>query len=422
VNYVPKLMIIADDYTGALDAGVQFSKKGITTLVLLYKDLDLRALQREIEVIVVDTESRHIAADEATERVQNAARLGLDAGVSYFYKKTDSALRGNIGSELFALMQAGQSTEMMFVPAYPDANRTTVNGCQMVEGVPLDKTAFANDPIDPVDTCDIGEIIHRQADVRVVSVKETASQAFGQKENTVYVFDAETNDDMDAVAAYIKGKGKFALTAGCAGFGNNLPEILDLNCKQRKEKYWRRGKTLIVCGSVNAYTLQQVSYAKQNNFTVINLSARQKLDPDFFNTEEGRASLKSIIETVGQNDETIITTQHPEDDCEAYACTQNIPAYEIPYRISKNIAQLVREITLRIQPGTMVLIGGDTSLEVVNALGITSVIPYDEISTGVVLSEAEGKDVSFNLITKSGGFGEQDVLLNIRDYLSKHTV
>ena len=39
-----KVIIIADDFTGALDTGVQFAGKGIATTVTQQIDADLKAL------------------------------------------------------------------------------------------------------------------------------------------------------------------------------------------------------------------------------------------------------------------------------------------------------------------------------------------------------------------------------------------
>ena len=39
--------------------------------------------------------------------------------MKFFYKKTDSTLRGNIGSEIAALMDACKMERLPFIPAYP---------------------------------------------------------------------------------------------------------------------------------------------------------------------------------------------------------------------------------------------------------------------------------------------------------------
>ena len=50
-----KLLVIADDFTGALDTGVQFAEQGITTHILYQPDLTADQLREaDGEVLVID--------------------------------------------------------------------------------------------------------------------------------------------------------------------------------------------------------------------------------------------------------------------------------------------------------------------------------------------------------------------------------
>ena len=97
--------MIADDFTGALDAGVQFAKKGFSTKVLVYsKDMSFQA--EDADVLVVDAETRHKKPLEAYLTIFRIVKPAAESGVKYLFKKTDSALRGNIGAELTAMLDA----------------------------------------------------------------------------------------------------------------------------------------------------------------------------------------------------------------------------------------------------------------------------------------------------------------------------
>ena len=80
-----RLLIIADDFTGALDTGVQFSHMGITTPVFLHKDMDWDNIGKNVQVLVVDTQSRHIEPPEAYKRVYHlcheAGKRGLSSSI-----------------------------------------------------------------------------------------------------------------------------------------------------------------------------------------------------------------------------------------------------------------------------------------------------------------------------------------------------
>ena len=58
-----QLLILTDDFTGALDTGVQFVKFGAKTCVTT--DPKISFDETEAKVLVIDTETRHIAPEKA---------------------------------------------------------------------------------------------------------------------------------------------------------------------------------------------------------------------------------------------------------------------------------------------------------------------------------------------------------------------
>ena len=108
-----RLLMIADDFTGALDTGVQLAAHGIPTQVVVGQ-ADLSACSST--VLVVDTETRHLPAAKAAKAVEELTRSAVENGVGCIYKKTDSALRGNIGAELAALLKASGARNLPFLP------------------------------------------------------------------------------------------------------------------------------------------------------------------------------------------------------------------------------------------------------------------------------------------------------------------
>src|SRR5437867_3632153 len=86
------LTIMADDLTGACDAGTLFAGRAPVPVTVW------PAAPVVAEVAVVDTESRHIDREAASARVSGAA-ASRPAATSWF-KKIDSTLRGHVGAEL----------------------------------------------------------------------------------------------------------------------------------------------------------------------------------------------------------------------------------------------------------------------------------------------------------------------------------
>lgn len=162
------LLIIADDFTGALDTGVQFAACGISTKVVVDPETDLSG--DRAQVLVVDTETRHLPAGEARSVVLRLAVRARKAGIPYIYKKTDSALRGNIGAELAAVLEASGEERLPFFPAFPQTGRITRGGIHYVDGIPVTESPFGRDPFEPVQSSVVTELIAGQTGTPATSL------------------------------------------------------------------------------------------------------------------------------------------------------------------------------------------------------------------------------------------------------------
>ena len=67
------LLIIADDFTGALDTGVQFAARGAATSVITDPAFDFAGVNAGVRVLVLDAETRHLAPERAYALVRQAA-------------------------------------------------------------------------------------------------------------------------------------------------------------------------------------------------------------------------------------------------------------------------------------------------------------------------------------------------------------
>lgn len=136
-NLEQKVIIVADDLTGASDTGVQFVKAGLKASVLFQPTFEDMSRYKEEDVLIVDTDSRSMSSERAYNEVSQVVQPFLQGDSHLFFKKIDSTLRGNIGVELQALMDLGRFDAAVIAPAYPDANRSTAYGIHYVEGVPV---------------------------------------------------------------------------------------------------------------------------------------------------------------------------------------------------------------------------------------------------------------------------------------------
>jgi uncharacterized protein YgbK (DUF1537 family) len=388
---MPKLLIIADDLTGALDTGIQFSKIGVDTVV----SINPGELVSDTDVIVADTESRHLLPETAYERVRRV--LYVTGEVGYIYKKTDSTLRGNTGAEFKAIIDE-TSHPVIFIPAFPEMGRTTKNGIQYINGVPLGESPFASDPVNPVRKSYIPDIIKEQADLDCVVVTREEYGEIKFKKGVVYIIDGETRDDLELIGEILKDKGLIKITAGCAGFARTLANLIYPEKRDRSTHLGIKARPLIlVCGSINEVSLRQVEYAKRNY---------QALDIVL--------SLEDIINgtidlpDINGEEIILIRTTDKHLDINSYK--------DLPVIIQERLGEVTSRFLQLTKSNTLVVFGGDTLLGITEKLGISHLYPLIEIEDGVVLSEAS----SFFFITKAGGFGKEDIIDRIISFIRGH--
>jgi uncharacterized protein YgbK (DUF1537 family) len=131
-----KLLILADDLSGAADCAIGFAGAGHRTVVTL--QAAHTAAHENADTIAVDTDTRRLTHDEASERTA-AAYAEMNTRDQRLYKKIDSTLRGNWAAEVAGLQAlAGMA---IVAPAFPATGRTVQNGRVYVNGEPLEQTA-----------------------------------------------------------------------------------------------------------------------------------------------------------------------------------------------------------------------------------------------------------------------------------------
>ena len=184
-----KLLIIADDFTGSLDTGVQFAGYDARIKILTRPLYDFSSIERDVSVLVVNANTRHLSPEKAYETVYSIVKGALAAGFSHVYKKVDSGLRGNIGSELAAVMDAASLDNIHFVPSFPKLGRFVSGGRLFIDGKPLTESIFAKDPFNPAHSDSVLDIISSSTDKNVIL------NSFEGK--GIHVYDAVTEEESD---------------------------------------------------------------------------------------------------------------------------------------------------------------------------------------------------------------------------------
>ena len=407
------LLIIADDFTGALDTGVQFAARGVSTRVLVDPEVDFSAYHDS--VLVADTETRHLPAEKAFDIVARLTRRAKEAGVRYIYKKTDSALRGNIGAELAAVLTASGCRSLPFLPAFPQTGRITRDGIHYVDGVPVTESPFGVDPFEPVVHSVITDLIKEQSSLPSFSFPALTNDGSVPEQEGILVFDASTPSDLFKTGKKLFEKGMLSIMAGCAGFGAVLPELLDIASDKPAAIPQLDPRLLVVCGSVNSITLAQLDHAEKSGFSRLRLSPEQKLEPGYWQTEQGKKALQGIEDMLASHSHCIIESNdlggnQPTAD---YAAALGIDRETLRVRIAGCLGCLVGKIFASPSLGTLLLTGGDTLLQCMNCVGVSELEPLCELERGVVLARFTYNGCTRHIITQSGGFGQEALLTDL---------
>ncbi|HEU4847364.1 MAG TPA: four-carbon acid sugar kinase family protein, partial [Rubrobacteraceae bacterium] len=208
--------IIADDLTGAADTGVQLARAGYRTAVA-FRDAPIPPAD-DLDAVALDTDSRAMPAGFAAKRVMEA---GLTVREAYIvYKKLDSTLRGPIAAELAAALGASGRDRAVVAPAFPAAGRTTVEGVQLVRGVPVDETEAKDDPRTPVHEGHVPTLLAAAfPSVVSLSAEDLADPATVRRaleEARCVVADAARDEDLEALVRAVPDPSE-VLWAGSAG-------------------------------------------------------------------------------------------------------------------------------------------------------------------------------------------------------------
>lgn len=151
-----KIIVIADDLTGAAEIGGIAWQFGLSVRVLNEKTF----LSDFIEnVVILNTASRSCDSLQAQQIIRDLFLNHRFAKYDLIYKKIDSVLRGSVVAELIAFLEESGFERVLLIPANPSKERIIVRGRYMVAGIPLNKTYFRNDPLHPRLSADVQDLL-----------------------------------------------------------------------------------------------------------------------------------------------------------------------------------------------------------------------------------------------------------------------
>ncbi|CAG9621459.1 four-carbon acid sugar kinase family protein [Sutcliffiella rhizosphaerae] len=418
-----KLAIIADDLTGANDSGVQLAKYGLKTSVF-FKEDEKHIIGKDAAVF--DTDSRAMEKGEAADLVANVTKFLLDQGVEYIYKKIDSTMRGNVGSELLGFQKELKQDFIFIVPGYPNNGRKVIDGYHYLNDRKLSETEIANDPVTPVLESYLPKLLGDQMGQKVglITLAELRNTELFQnkliqfKENNVafIVIDSELDSDLELLLEKIKNVAYKVGLVGSAGLANYLPSHFGLEASSINFTIENKNKPILtVVGSVNVQSRKQLKILLQNkdisSIKVDSFKAVSDMESRDSEIDRVYSEVRKLAEE--GKDVVIYSAGEPEDIQYARQIggTNGFNYTET----SKEIVKMIGEVSSRLLQEELfqgvVMTGGDTAKKICEQWNVTGFQLYDELEVGVPISSFIGVDGLY-AITKAGGFGQENVLLD----------
>lgn len=420
----PRIVILADDLSSATDCGVQMARGGYRTVVPLRADC---ALPGDADIVAFDVDSRALSAEQAysaTRACLQARRLGRRTVV---YKSMDSTLRGNLGAEIAACLDAARLGAAVIAPAFPTYGRTTRDGIQLLNGVPIHETEFGSDPTAPVRTSVIADRIaeqnERAAALVTLDIQRDGAPAIRrfiesriEEGIALFVFDAIQEADLERFATSIGILPFPVLWVGSTGLSRYVPKAIGLRSRaSRPQLSVPDGIVVIVAGSASETTRRQLdACARAGPFTEIRVDALS-IARGGVEGEEEVTRARALLETaVADNMRTValtLTSTRAEVARTAeVAASRGMTPAQVALLLVRTLGRLAADLLKEAAPlKGLVLTGGDTAKTIASECGAEFIEIIEEIEPGIPLGWLTGRNEML-VVTKAGGFGSEDSL------------
>ncbi len=417
-----KIVILADDLTGAFDSGIKFKNSGLNTRVLT-QPLNFESFQHIHDPVVsINTDTRRLSGEEAENRLYSIVRQISEFGDHLYYKKVDSVLRGNISQELKALSQILDPEFILIVPAFPDNGRRLRKGVLYIEEYgKTTELLNAQDKLSASSGCTVAVI-----DLEVVRKGWEAvvqqAEALHQEGASLLLADAWDNEDLRCLARAVSSLGKRCLPVGSAGLAQHLAETLQPNYLSAVSAPFpgktQCGPSIVVIGSRHPNTVAQLQQLKKREHLqtwLINVKGITR------ENMYGRLNERRCVVMNPGTQGYLITTDaiYNALGCNPYLLKEN----EYNAIVLEALSIMTAELYRQCKPKSLIVTGGDMAGDILKKIELNEIDLQSEFKPGVVIGEAARRSGDRLLFAaKSGGFGEEDLLLKLYRHLSPESV
>jgi uncharacterized protein YgbK (DUF1537 family) len=350
---------------------------------------------------VRNTQSRTLVPAEAAGRV-TAALADVGPGwAGLVLKKIDTGLRGQIGAEIDAAMDALGVDEAFVLPAIPEVGRTTLQGRQLIGGVPVHQTAFARDPQNPIDDDSVPAAIEatsrrRAGVIGLGAVRDGLGAAVDEGRAAgaqVLVCDGETDADLERAVRGLLLRRRPLLLIGSTGLARALRRVLGTEQAGRQRPGGvspaSGSGVLVVVGSAHPTTRAQVERAASRGLL-------EALEVGDVGSAEAVGHAAGRLLRAGRVPALVAPT-----DAAPAGCAGVLAA----------LRRAALTALARVRPAGLALVGGETAYHVLEGLGHPALWLESRLCPLVVRARLmSGPYGGLTLVTKGGSSGAADLL------------
>ncbi|WP_336017780.1 four-carbon acid sugar kinase family protein [Fusobacterium polymorphum] len=412
-----KYIVIADDLTGSNATCSLFKKIGLRAASILKLQGDINY---DVDVISYSTASRGLDKEEAYKKVSEAIKILKNKDVLVYNKRIDSTLRGNIGTEINAMLDNLEDDRIaVVIPSYPDSGRIVVNKTMLVNGVLLENSDAGKDPKTPIKTSCVESLIQKGikysstyftlSDIEqpIEEIVKKIQEAI--KKSRVLIFDAVNNEDIIKISKAIIHSDINIVTVDPGPF--TLYYSKELQKKNHLEK-----KILMVIGSVTATTKKQIEYILQEEDIFL---VKMKVE-DFFEKETCLKEIERVIayikKGIASYDLFLVTTSPIGDekkaDLQKLAENLNTTVEEISKIIANTLTETIVKILKETQKFEGIYSsGGDITIALLEKLKAIGVEIREEVIPLAAYGRIIGGDFpNLKLVSKGGMVGDEKTI------------
>ncbi|MHA1752761.1 MAG: four-carbon acid sugar kinase family protein [Candidatus Helarchaeota archaeon] len=427
------IYVIADDLTGANDTGVQFAKKGYNTKLLIFNKQSTIIIPDNLDVFVIDTETRELESKTARKILKSILEKININKKDIVYKKVDSTLRGNISDEIEEIMNILKKDICIFSPSFPSHKRITIGGYLVVDQKPLGLSEYSSNNLKQEENSFIPFLLKKQTNFSVgqVDLKDVAkgqktilskiNESY-QKGNKIIVIDSTNEEHLKDIFASSLNLDRSVLFSGSAGLANHFPNINNKNEDLKMKIENNKGPVIVVAGSRNSITEDQVNYLKNKSiFCELKIDLEQIFsNKDRILDDYATKCIQAIKDNRDLVIHTNITYNEEKSINEKLMLKYHLSFRGLEIKIKTFLGELTSKIIKNSNIRNLILTGGDVALGVCKELNIRNLNILAELLPGIPLTIANYKDYKLNVITKAGGFGKEDALYNLINKLKNY--